>query len=81
MFENLLQVSKDTELGLFTVAPLEEPNPDKKFVVVFKDELEAKHFLVSLSRKEIPSPMENRQRYKMMGTHSDGLTKVYIYKG
>ena len=81
MFENLLQVSKDPELGLFTVAPMDESHPERKFVVVFKEELEAKHFLVSLSKKEIPSPIENRQRYKLMGTHSDGMTKVFIYKG
>lgn len=77
----MLQVSKDPELGLFTVAPMAETHPERKFVVAFKEELEAKHFLVSLSKKEIPSPIENRQRYKLMGTHSDGETKVFIYKG
>ena len=81
VFESVLQVTQDTELGVFKVAPLEESKPDKKFAVVFKDESKAKHFLLSLMKHEIPSPIQNRQRYKLMGTHSDGETKIFIFKG
>ena len=81
MFESVLQVSQDSELGVFKVTPMEESTPEKKFAVVFKEEKQAKHFLASLMRHEIPSPIQNRQRYKLMGTHSDGQTKIFIFKG
>lgn len=75
----MLEVRLDEKLNKYIVAALStDKNAD--FVIVCKDEYEAKSICTQITMGMIPSPVDNPLKYQSCGVHPDGKTKIYNLK-
>jgi len=72
----MLEVKLDTTLKKYIVAPLSSSGSDD-YIIVCKNEYEAKSLCTQIAMGMIPSPIDNPLKYKANGIHPDGKSKIY----
>lgn len=75
----MLEVKLDEELKKYTVSPISKGNSDG-YVIICKNEYEAKSLCTQIAMGMIPSPNNNPLKYKSSGIHPDGNRRIYSMK-
>lgn len=75
----MFEVKLDEKLNKYIVAPL-TTNDSDDYMIVCKNEYEAKSLCTQITMGMIPSPIDNPLKYKSNGVHPDGNIKIYNIK-
>jgi hypothetical protein len=75
----MFEVKLDEKLNKHIVAPVSAAKSDDYFIVC-ASEYDAKSLCAQITMGMIPEPVDNPLKYSSVGTHPNGITRLYRIK-
>jgi hypothetical protein len=75
----MFEVKLDEKLNKYIVRPLLKKKSDD-YIIVCKNEYEAKSLCIQITMGVIPSPIDNPLKYNSDGIHPDEKVRIYKIK-